>query len=418
MAHAVKISRGKNPAAWRNDFPILHKDVAGQKIAYLDSAASAQKPRPVLEAMQGVMEDHYANIHRGLYYFSHRTTNEFEAARARVAQFLNAPSENEIVFTRNSTEAINIVAQCWAKYFLSAGDEIFLTEMEHHANIVPWQMLQAETGIEIRYIPITEEGALDLVRFEKMLRPETKFISITHVSNALGTINDVKKICDVGKDFYSGMIVMIDGSQGVVHQKVDVQDIGCDFYVFTGHKLYGPTGVGVLWGRYDLLESMPPYQGGGDMIEKVTFLETTFKKPPARFDAGTPAFVQVIGLAAAIEYVDAIGMDAILKREKEVMAYAQRKIEAIEGLTFYGTVPDNDKAGILSFTAEWGHASDVATILDQSGVAVRAGHHCCMPLLSILGVDATIRASLGLYSNEDDIDALVTGLRKAKDLLG
>ena len=287
--------------------------------------------------------------------------------------------------------------------------------MEHHANIVPWQMLQKEIDFTIKYIPVQDDGSLDMDAYERLLRPETKLVSVVHVSNALGTINDVKQITHIAKDFTPQITVMIDGSQGVVHGPVNVQDIGCDFYVFTGHKLYGPTGVGVLWGKYDILDTMPPYQGGGDMIETVTFEGSTFKAPPGRFEAGTPAIVDVIGLGAAIDYVSAIGMDQIAQHERDLLDYARERIQEIDGLTFYGTM--EDKAGVLCFTADWGHPSDITMILDQCGVAVRSGHHCCMPLMYILGVDATIRASLGLYSNANDIDLLIEGLEKAKELL-
>lgn len=395
----------------RHDFPILR----GNDIAYLDSAASAQKPQAVIDAMTSVMTENYANIHRGLYSFSQATTQQFEGVRKKVATFIGAPSEQEIIFTRNTTEAINLVAQSWARKHLRRGDEVVLTEMEHHANIVPWQLLRDQIGVEIKVIPALDDGTLDLEAFERMLTPQTKFVSVVHISNSIGTINNVKKIIEIAKDFYPEMKVLIDGSQAVVHSIVDIQALGCDFYVFTGHKLYGPTGVGVLWGRYDVLETMAPYQGGGDMIETASFDRTTFKLPPARFEAGTPAIVEVIGLGAAIDYVSGIGMDTIMAHEAELQAYMTQQLETVDGLNFYGTGPD--KAGIFSFTADWGHPSDIGMILDQCGVAVRTGHHCCQPLMQRYGIDATVRASLGLYSSRDDIDALVAGLNKAKDML-
>lgn len=409
-------SQKRQPADWRADFPILKQEINGRKLAYLDSAASAQKPQVVLDAMTHAMNDHYANIHRGLYHFSQQTTTAFERARAKLAAFINADGEREIVFTRNATEAINLVAQSWARQNLEKGDEVILSEMEHHANFVPWHMLQNEIGFTIKYIPVHDDGTLDMDRFRSMLRPETKLISVVHVSNALGTKNDVKTLTHIAKDFYPEMTVMIDGSQAAVHGAVDVQDIGADFYCFTGHKLYGPTGVGVLWGRYDLLDQMPPYQGGGDMIETVAFDGVSFKPAPARFEAGTPAFVEAIALGTAIDYMTDIGMENIAAHEQALLAYATPKIKAVDGLILHGD--NNNKCGILSFTLDWGHPSDVSMILDQCGVAVRSGHHCCMPLMSILGVDATIRASFGLYTNTDDIDALIAGLKKAKDLLG
>ncbi|MCB9991749.1 MAG: cysteine desulfurase [Rhodospirillales bacterium] len=398
--------------SWRDDFPVFRES----GVAYLDSASSAQKPQAVIDAMAGVMQTHYANIHRGLYDFSQKTTSAFEAARAKAAAFIGAASAEEVVFTRNATEGINLVAQSWGREHLKEGDEIILTGMEHHANIVPWQLLWKQMGVSIRTIPVRDDGTLDLEAFERMLTPRTKMVCAVHVSNALGTINDVKRLTYIAKDFYPDMKVLIDGAQGVVHQAVDVQDIGCDFYVYTGHKLYGPTGIGVLWGRAEVLESMPPYQGGGDMVEKVTFEHTTFKKPPARFEAGTPAIIEAIGLGAAIDYLNTIGIDAIAAHEQALLAYGMERLADIDGLTFYGNAPQ--KAGIISFTADWGHPSDIGMILDQCGVAVRTGHHCCQPVMERFDIDATVRASLGLYSSAADLDALVAGLRKAKDLLG
>lgn len=416
LAHKPTAGEQHIYRTWRNDFPALLKKVNGHDLVFLDSAASSQKPEAVINAMTGLLQGHYANIHRGLYYNSHQTTTDFEAARRTVAEFINAPSENEVIFTRNSTEAINLVAQCWGRKFLKKGDEIILTEMEHHANIVPWQILQEQIGIKIKYVPIYDDGSLNIEKFKAMLSPQTRLVSVVHVSNSLGTINDVKEICSIAKDFHRGIKVVVDGSQAAVHMSVNVQSIGCDFYTFTGHKLYGPTGIGVLWGDFETLETMPPYQGGGDMIDIVTYEESIFKGPPARFEAGTPAFIEAIGLAAAIDYVNNIGLDKIYKREQQLLAYAMDQLENIEGLTFHGTA--EHKAGIISMSTDWGHSSDVAMILDQCGVAVRSGHHCCMPLMDILGVDATIRASFGLYTNEADIDALVYAMNKAKDMLG
>ncbi|GEM_PF-70051 len=405
---------GGNSNPWRRDFPVLERAINNRPVAYLDSAASAQKPQAVIDAMREVMEDHYANIHRGLYEFSQVTTQKFEGVRAKVAAFIGG-AEKEIVFTRNATEAINLVAQSWGRAFLRRGDEVILTEMEHHANIVPWQLLRDQTGIVIKTIPVRDDGTLDLDAFARMLTPAVKLVSAVHISNALGTINNVKKITEIAKKFNPEIKVLVDGSQAAVHNTVNVRDIGCDFYVLTGHKLYGPTGAGVLWGRYDVLETMPPYQGGGDMIEQVTFERTTYKPPPARFEAGTPAIVEVIGLGAALDYLNDIGMDAIMAHEADLLAYAMQALEEVEGLTFYGTGPE--KAGIISFTAAWGHPGDIGMILDQCGVAVRTGHHCCQPIMKRFGTDATIRASLGLYSNREDIDALAAGLKKAKELL-
>lgn len=412
----LKVADKTDISARREDFPALRRAVNGRPVAYLDSAASAQKPQAVIDAMNTVMQTHYANIHRGLYEFSQVTTQKFEDVRGKVASFIGAASANEIVFTRNATEAINLVAQSWGATFLRQGDEIILSEMEHHANIVPWQLLRDQTGIVIKVIPVRDDGTLDLVAFERLLSARTKLVSIVHISNSLGTINNVREIIAIAKDFYPEMKVLVDGSQAVVHNIVNVRELGCDFYVFTGHKLYGPSGIGVLWGKYAVLETMPPYQGGGDMIEEVTFNRTTFKDPPARFEAGTPAIVEVIGLGAAIDYLNGIGMEEILRHESALLAYAKERLSEVEGLTFYGTGPH--KAGIIAFTARWGHAGDIGMILDQCGVAVRIGHHCCQPIMKRFGIDATVRASLGLYSNRADIDALVGGLQKARELLG
>ena len=395
---------------YRADFPALKPGVA-----FLDSAASAQKPQAVIDAMAAVMENHYANIHRGLYAYSQKTTELYEHVRSKVAGLINAPSDQEIVFTRSTTESVNLVAQSWAKQNLREGDEIILSEMEHHANIVPWLMLADEIGIRIKVIPLRDDGALDLDAYERLLSPHTKMVSVVYISNALGTRNDVKKITAIAKDFYPDMKVMVDGSQAVVHQAVDVQDLGCDFFVFTGHKLYGPTGAGVLWGRAEVLESMKPYQGGGDMVETVDFDHVTFKAPPARFEAGTPAIVEVIGLGAAIDYVTEIGLDEIAAYEADLSQQMHEGLRSIDGLKIYGET--DDKIGIASFTADWGHASDIGMILDQCGVAVRTGHHCCQPVMKRFGIDATVRASLGLYSHKDDIEALIAGLDKAKGLL-
>ncbi len=399
----------------REDFPALSESVHGKPLAFLDTAASAQKPQAVIDKMRDVMSYYYANIHRGLYHFSQVTTQEYEAVRAKVAEFINAKTEREIVFTRNTTEAINLVAQSWGGVNLKAGDEIILSVMEHHANIVPWQLLQGKIDFTIKAIPVHADGTLDMVAYERLLSNKTKLVSITHVSNALGTINPVKEIVSKAKSYNPEIKTLIDASQSIVHDFVDVQDIGADFLAFTGHKLYGPTGVGVLWGREELLNTMTPYQGGGDMIERVSFDGTTYKKAPAKFEAGTPAIVEVIGLGAAIDYIHIVGRENIIAHEKALFEHAMKALEKIDGLTFYGT--GSEKAGIISFTASWGQASDIAMILDQQGVAVRAGHHCCMPLMQAYGIEGTIRASIGLYTNRNDIDSLVQGLKKAKDML-
>ncbi|GIL37834.1 cysteine desulfurase [Roseiterribacter gracilis] len=397
----------------RQDFPILARTVHGKRLAYLDTAASAQKPEQVIEAMSRFQREEYANIHRGVYALSQAATDRFEAARGRVARFLNASSADEIVFTRNTTEAINVVAQSWARKNLKAGDEIVLTELEHHANIVPWQMIRAETGAVIKPIRIHDDGSLDLDHARSLIGPRTKLVAFAHVSNALGTVLPVRELVRLARAVDA--TVLIDGSQAVQHMAVDVQALDPDFYVFTGHKLYGPTGIGVLYGKGAVLNAMPPYQGGGDMIERVTFERTTFKPAPHRFEAGTPAITEAIGLAAAIDYVEQIGFDWIGPHEEELLTEATQALLAIDGLKLWGT--SAQKASVLSFTLDGAHAHDVATILDQQGVAVRAGHHCAHPLMDRLGVAATSRASIGLYNDRADIDQLVAGITAVKRIL-
>ncbi len=399
----------------RNEnFPIFKNNTG---LVYLDTASSAQKPQCVIDVYNRVYETHYANIHRGLYQFSQVTTEKYEAVRGKVAQFINAPNADEVIFTRNTTEAINLVAESWGRKNLQAGDEIIISGMEHHANIVPWQILSEKIGFKIKIIPVLDDGTLDFDAFKALLSEKTKFIGLVHVSNALGTVNDVKLIVNEAKDFYSDIKVLIDGSQSIVHSSVDIQDIGCDFFCFTGHKIYGPNGVGVLWARAEILADMPPYQSGGDMIETVSFEEgATFKSGAAKFEAGTPAIAEVIALGEAIEFINEAGMENIAAHEVALLNIMMEQLQAVDGLTFYGTAPN--KVGVVSFTASWAHASDIAMILDQCGVAVRSGHHCCMPLMARFGIDATVRASLGLYSNEADIEALVNGLKKAKEMLG
>lgn len=408
----------KLSSPWRSDFPIFGTKMHGQKLVFLDSGASAQKPCAVIEAMDAVLSRGYANIHRGLYEISQNLTAAFEDVRAKVARFIGAGSANEIIFTRNSTEGINLVAQSWGRSFLKEGDEIILTAMEHHANIVPWQLLAGPVGCTIKVIPITADGRLDLPAFEKLLSKKTKLIGVVHVSNALGTINPVETIIKTARAFNPAIKVLVDGSQSAVHAAIDVRAMDADFFVFTGHKLYGPTGIGVLYGKAEILDSMPPYQGGGDMIERVRFSGTTYKEPPARFEAGTPAIVEAIGLGAAVDYVVDIGMEAIAVHERKLLEYATAEIRAVPGITLYGPEDTAHKAGILSFTMEGAHPSDVGMVLDPCGVAVRTGHHCCMPLMEALGVDATVRASFGLYTNSADIDALIAGLYKVRSLFG
>lgn len=414
MAEINRLNRGAHIADRRNDFPALATSVNGKPLAFLDTASSAQKPVQVINRMRGVMETHYANVHRGLYKFSQQTTSAYEDVRGKVARFINARSENEIVFTRNTTESINLIAASWGRTNLKEGDEIILTGMEHHANIVPWQMVAKQTGAVIRVVPVLNDGSLDLDAYKNLLSTRTKLVAFCHISNSLGTVNPAAQMVEMAKGENPEIIVLIDGSQSVVHASFDVRSTGCDFFVFTGHKLYGPTGVGVLYGREDLLNAMPPYQGGGDMIDRVSFTGTSYKNAPSRFEAGTPAIVEVIGLGEAIDYITDIGYEAITAHEASLSAYMHDELSHIDGLNFIGTAAG--KAGILSFTADWAHITDIAMILDRNGVAVRTGHHCCMPLMERFGIDGTIRASLGLYSNKADIDALVVGLEKAKDM--
>ena len=403
---------------WRKDFPIFDQSAA-QPLAFMDSAASAQKPRAVLDAMDNVASGHYANIHRGLYSFSQQTTSAYEAARHTIAAFINAASDNEIIFTRNTTEAINLVAQSWGCANIQFGDEILITEMEHHANIVPWAMIAEQLGATLKYIPVNDDTTLDLTALPALVTARTKIFACTQVSNATGVINDVQALIAQVKALNADIVTLVDASQSIVHQKTDVQNIGADFLVFTGHKLYGPSGIGVLWGREVLLNAMPPYQGGGDMIETVSLKSgITYKAAPARFEAGTPAILEAIGLAAAVDYIESIGLDAISSLEHELYLYMREQAGQIDGLTFYGDVDAAQKAPIISFTADWAHVSDIATILDQCGVAVRSGHHCAMPLMERLCIEGTVRASLAMYSTADDVDQLIAGLKKAYRLLG
>jgi len=398
----------------REDFPILSRPVHGKRLAFLDSGASAQKPRQVIESMRAAYEETYANVHRGVYFLSQRSTDLFEGAREKVGRFLNAPSHENIVFTRNTTEAINLVAASWGRTFLREGDEVIISALEHHANIVPWHLLKREKGIVLKIAPIDDDGNFLLDAFAGLLTDRTRLVSITHISNAIGTIVPVAEVIRLAHA--RGVPVLVDGSQAAPHIAVDVQALDADFYVFTGHKVYGPTGIGVLYGKSDLLASMPPYQGGGDMIETVTEQESTFKDPPFRFEAGTPAIVEAIGLGAAIDYVEALGWDNLHAHERDLSAYMAQRLGTVEGLTVVGNA--REKAGITSFVMECAHPHDMGTILDRAGVAVRAGHHCAQPLMERYDVAATVRASLGLYNNRADVDQLVEGLQQVREIFG
>lgn len=401
---------------WRSDFPALARPMHGQKLAYLDSAASALKPQAVIDAMSALMAGPYANIHRGLYALSQDTTAAFEAVRGKVAQFIGAAGPETIVFTRNTTESINLFAQSWARVHCVAGDEIVLTAMEHHANLVPWHLLQAQTGIVLKFIPVRDDGALDVSALDALITPRTKLVSVVHISNALGIINPVADIFKTARALNPAITCFLDASQSVVHGPLDVAALGCDACAFTGHKLYGPTGVGVLYARPDILESMAPYQGGGDMIEQVSLARSTYKSGPARFEAGTPAIIEVIGLGAAIDYMERIGWPAITAHEAALSDALFARLSERADIQIVGT--HAVRVGIVSFNLRGAHASDVGMILDQCGVAVRTGHHCCQPLMARFGVDATVRASIGLYTDMSDIDALMAGLDKAARLCG
>ena len=403
-----------DPADVRVDFPILSRTVYNRPLRFLDNGASAQKPQSVLDAVQNSYANEYANVHRGAHYLSGAATEAYEGVREKAAELLNAPGPDNIVFTKNVTESINLVACSWAEAFLSAGDEIVITEMEHHANIVPWQLLRDRKGIVLKVAPVEDDGSFDPDRFAALLTERTKLVSVTHVSNVLGTVVPIEEVTRLAQA--AGACVLIDGAQGVVHQPVDVQAVGCDFYAFTGHKLYGPTGVGILYGKSDRLAGMPPWQGGGDMIDSVSFDKTVYAEPPMRFEAGTPPFVQAIGLGAAIDYVQALGMDAIGAHEHALCAHAFDALRDVPGVRLIGEAPG--KAAIMSFVVDGLHSLDVGAILDRQGIAVRVGHHCAQPLMARMGIESTVRASMALYNTTEEIDALAAGIRHAQKLLG
>jgi len=396
----------------RQDFPALAMQVYGKPLVYLDNAASAQKPSAVLERMTQAYTSEYANVHRGLHYLANAATEAYEGGRTKVAQFINAARTEEVIFTRNATEAINLVASSWGGPNIGEGDEIVISIMEHHSNIVPWHFLRERQGAVIKWAPVDDEGNFLIDEFEKLLMPKTKLVAITQMSNALGTIVPVKDVVRIAHA--RGIPVLVDGSQGAVHLPVDVQDIGCDFYVFTGHKVYGPTGIGVLWAKYDHLVAMRPYNGGGEMIREVSRDVVTYGDPPHKFEAGTPAIVEAVGLGAAIDYVNSIGKERIAAHEADLVAYAQERLREINSLRLIGTA--RGKGPVISFELKGAHAHDVATVIDRQGVAVRAGTHCVMPLLERFNVTATCRASFGMYNTREEVDHLVQALLKARDL--
>jgi cysteine desulfurase/selenocysteine lyase len=399
----------------RADFPILSQTTrSGHPLAYLDNAATTQKPRQVIEAVTRFYTSGNANIHRGVYELSERATAAFEGARERVARFIGAASPTEIVFTRSATEAINLVAQSWGRNTLRPGDEVLVTAMEHHSNLVPWQLVCEQTGARLRAVPITARGELDLEAAERLLGDRTRLLAIGHVSNALGTVNPVRALA--ARAHGRGALVLVDGAQSAAHLRIDVADLGCDFFAFSGHKVYGPTGVGVLYGRADVLAAMPPWQGGGDMIEQVALEGSTWAAPPARFEAGTPPIAAVLGLATALDYFEAVGLDRIAAWEEELLRLATQRIGEIRGVRLVGTA--REKVAVLSFILDGVHPHDVGTILDDEGVAVRAGHHCAQPVMTSLGIPATVRASFAFYNTVQEIEALARGVARAAEVFG
>jgi cysteine desulfurase/selenocysteine lyase len=412
-AAAVSALRGTlDVESIRNDFPILRQSIHGRALVYLDNAATTQKPQAVLDRVAQYYVEENANVHRGVHVLSERATDAYEGARDTVRRFVNAASSKEIVFVRGATEAINLVAQSYGRTYVGPGDEVVISTMEHHSNIVPWQILCEEKQARLRVIPITDSGELRLDELEGLLNERTRIVSVVHVSNALGTINPIDQIVRLAHA--RGIPVLVDGAQAVAHMAVDVQALGCDFYVFSGHKMFGPTGIGVLYGKASLLESMPPYQSGGDMISSVTFERTSYNVLPHKFEAGTPNIAGAVGLAAAIDYLRGVGLDWIAAHEHELLTYGTEALSRIRGLRLTGTA--RAKAGILSFVLEGVHPHDVGTIVDREGVAIRTGHHCCQPLMQRLGVPATARASLALYNTRNEIDALVTAMRQVGEV--
>ncbi len=396
----------------RADFPILHQEVRGRPLVYLDSAATTQKPQAVIDALVRYYTHDNANVHRGVHALSERSTQAYEGARERIRRFINARDTKEIIFVRGCTEAVNLVAQTFGRSKVGPGDEVLITAMEHHSNIVPWQMLCDKVGATLKMVPVDERGDLRLEQLDALLTERTRILAVTHVSNALGTVNPVKEI--VKRAHAKGVPVLLDGAQALQHFRVDVQDLDCDFYALSGHKAFGPTGIGVLYGKASVLESMPPWQGGGDMILTVTMEKTVYNRLPYRFEAGTPDISGAVGLAAALDYIDSVGLDAIAAHDRDLLEYGAQALETIPGLKLLGR--GRERSGVLSFIMEDVHAHDVGTILDREGVAIRAGHHCAQPLLSCFGVAATVRASLAMYNTREDIDALVRGLHKVREV--
>jgi cysteine desulfurase/selenocysteine lyase len=404
--------------ALRKDFPILDQKVHGKPLVYFDNAATSQKPRAVIDALVHYYEHDNANVHRGIHELSNRATNHFEAARTRTAKFINAKSANEIIFTRGTTESINLVAATWGAKNLKAGDVILLTELEHHSNLVPWQMLAQKTGATLSYIPVTgDEGVLDLSKLDSLLTAKVKLLSMAHISNSMGTVNPVAEICARAKKL--GIVTLVDGAQSTGHLPVDVQAIGCDFFAFSGHKICGPTGIGVLWGRWEIIDAMPPYQGGGEMILNVGYDKTEFKQPPHRFEAGTPDISGPIGLHAAMDYLDAIGRENIWRHDQELANHAYEKLSKLKDIRLFGPKLNSaNRAGLVSFLLKDVHAHDVVTLADQAGVALRGGHHCTQPLMHKLGVESTARASFYFYNTKTEVDQFVEVVQEIQKFFG
>lgn len=397
----------------RDDFPILKRQVNGKPLVYLDNGATTQKPKQVIDAIIHYYEEMNSNVHRGVHYLSQISTDAFEVTRRKVKEFINAEHEHEIIITKGTTESINIIASCYGRAFIGKDDEIIISAMEHHSNIVPWQMLCDEKGCKLRIVPMTAEGDLDVETYKTLFSERTKLVSLTYVSNALGTINPVKEIIDIAHQHK--VPVLLDGAQAVQHLKVDVQELDVDFFAFSGHKMYGPTGVGVLYGKESLLNSMPPYQGGGDMIKEVTLEKTTYNELPFKFEAGTPNIEAGIALANAIDYINELGLEAIKDHEDELLAYAMQELSTVKSIRFIGTA--KEKSSVISFLIEGTHPYDIGVILDKLGIAVRTGHHCAQPVMDQYGIPGTVRASLAVYNTKEDVDILVTGLKRAVDML-
>ena len=414
LQHIVDEGSQYDVARIRADFPILGQKVHDKPLAFLDNGASAQKPRQVIEAINAVYETEYANVHRGAYYLSEQATARYEGARDIVQHFLNASSRQEIVFAKNVTEAINLVAFSYGRRLLEPGDEIIITDMEHHSNIVPWQMIRDERGIVLKYVSCTDDGEFCIEDLSRLITSKTKLISITHVSNVMGTVVPIKKVAELAHS--NGAKLLVDGAQAVMHMPVDVQDLDCDFYAFTGHKIYGPSGIGVLYGKAELLDAMPPFLGGGDMISTVTMEKSTWAALPAKFEAGTPPIAQAAGLGAALKYVSGVGLEAIASHENELLNYATQQLASVEGLNIIGTAPN--KTAVISFTMDCAHPHDISTIIDRAGVCVRAGHHCAQPLMERMGVTATTRASFGMYNTREEVDTLIAALETVREIFG